>query len=84
MYTYEFMPSAFKKFTRLPKNIQSLIIKKLDYFVESNIPLSYAHRLINYELGEYRFRIGKYRVIFDVEGEKLIILDVDLRKDIYR
>lgn len=84
MYTYEFKPSAFKKLSRLPKNIQDRIIKKLDYFVNISDPLFYAHRLINHELGEYRFRIGNYRVIFDVIDQTLIILDVDHRKDIYR
>lgn len=84
MYTYEFKPAAFKKLERLPKDIQKMLLKKLDFFVESGTPLSFAHRLINYELGEYRFRIGDYRVIFDVVEEKLIILDVDHRKDIYR
>ena len=84
MYTYVFKPSALKKLSRLPKSTQVQIIKKLDYFVNSGQPLSFAHRLINYELGEYRFRIGVYRVIFDVKKEKLIILDVDHRKDIYK
>ena len=84
MYTYGFKPSALKKLSRLPKNIQERIIKKLDYFVNSDDPLSYAHRLINHELGEYRYRIGNYRVLFDVIDEALIILDVDYRKDIYR
>jgi mRNA interferase RelE/StbE len=84
MYTYEFKPSALKKISRFPKSVQQQIIKKLDYFIGSDEPLKYAHRLINYELGTYRFRIGDYRVVFDVEGEKLIILDIDHRKDIYR
>lgn len=84
MYTYEFKPAAFKKLKLFPKDIQKMIIKKLDYFTGSGTPLSFAHRLINYELGEYRFRIGDYRVIFDIVDEKIIILDVDHRKDIYR
>ncbi|MGA2315968.1 MAG: type II toxin-antitoxin system RelE/ParE family toxin [Thermodesulfobacteriota bacterium] len=27
-------------------------------------------------LGEYRFRIGDYRVIFDIEGNEIIVLRV--------
>jgi mRNA interferase RelE/StbE len=36
------------------------------------------------DLGSYRFRIGDYRVIFDVEGANLIVLRVGHRREIYR
>ncbi|MBC8254135.1 MAG: type II toxin-antitoxin system RelE/ParE family toxin [Ardenticatenia bacterium] len=36
------------------------------------------------KLGTYRFRVGDYRVIFDVEDDKVIILRVGHRRDIYR
>lgn len=31
----------------------------------------------------YRFRIGDYRVVFDVKGDTLIILTLGNRRDIY-
>ena len=43
-----------------------------------------ADHLINFELGQYRFRIGDYRVIFDKEEEKLIILTLGHRIEIYK
>jgi mRNA interferase RelE/StbE len=36
------------------------------------------------EIGTYRFRIGDYRVIFDLEGNDVIVLRVRHRKEIYR
>ena len=36
------------------------------------------------KLGEYRFRIGDYRVIFDTVKESIIILSIGHRKDIYQ
>jgi mRNA interferase RelE/StbE len=36
------------------------------------------------EIGTYRFRIGDYRVIFDLEGNDVIVLRVGHRKEIYR
>lgn len=33
-------------------------------------PLRYAEPLVNSSLGSFRFRIGDYRVIFDLEGER--------------
>ncbi len=36
------------------------------------------------ELGTYRFRMGDYRVIFDVDDNKIVVLRVGQRRDIYR
>jgi mRNA interferase RelE/StbE len=47
-------------------------------------PLSHAEPLTQSELGSYRFRIGDYRVVFDIEGDEMVILRIDHRRDIYR
>ncbi len=47
-------------------------------------PLEHSEKLIDPKIGTYRFRIGDYRVIFDIEGEDIVILRVGHRKDIYR
>lgn len=44
----------------------------------------YADKLSNFELGEFRFRIGNYRVIFDLDDSMVTILDVGHRREIYR
>ena len=41
-------------------------------------------QLIDSRIGEYRLRIGDYRVLFDLEGTTIIILRVQHRKDVYR
>jgi hypothetical protein len=38
--------------------------------------------LVNFEIASYRFRIGDYRVIFDVVDEKIIILTLGHRRKI--
>lgn len=81
---YRFTKQAVKEFSRLPKNYQKQILKKLDYFVNSSDPLRYAKKMVDTELGEYRFRIGDYRVIFDIEDSYLRILVVGHRREIYR
>ena len=50
--------------------------------------LRYKHELHKYsetlrdsKLGNYRFRIGDYRVIFDIEGSDIVILRVGHRRD---
>ncbi|MDO9579382.1 MAG: type II toxin-antitoxin system RelE/ParE family toxin [Bacteroidales bacterium] len=47
-------------------------------------PLQYAERLTNSELGGYRFRSGDYRVIFDIEGNDIVVLRAGHRKEIYK
>lgn len=84
MYSYEFKPQAVRDFKKLPKEVRKRIIKKLDYFISTEDPLVFADHLINYELSSYRFRIGDYRIIFDVIDEVLIILTLGHRREIYR
>ncbi len=47
-------------------------------------PFQYAERLTDSELGGYRFRIGDYRVIFDIEGNDIVVLRVGHRREIYK
>ncbi|NCS90056.1 MAG: hypothetical protein COZ25_02665 [Ignavibacteria bacterium CG_4_10_14_3_um_filter_37_18] len=35
-------------------------------------------------MGTFRFRIGDYRAIVDIEENKIIVLKVGHRKDIYK
>lgn len=84
MFDYQFTKTSLRHFKKLPKNIQLRIIEKLDYFVRQEDPLVFAEPLTQKQLGEYRFRIGDYRVVFDVEGKNLVIHDVDNSKNIYR
>ena len=84
MYQYEFKPQAVEDLKKLPKDIQKKIIKKLEYFLSANDPVAFADILINFSIGQYRFRIGDYRVIFDLEDSKIVILTLGHRKQIYR
>lgn len=81
---YVFKPSALKQLEKLPKDIQRRIVKKLDFYRLQYEPLKFAEPLTDLRLGSYRFRIGQYRVVFDVEDDKISVLLVGHRKDIYR
>ena len=52
-------------------------------FMSKN-PFHYAERLTDPHIGTYRFRIGDYRVIFDIAETSVIILRIGHRRDIYR
>ena len=48
------------------------------------IDKAYQKAIKDIELGQYRFRIGDYRVVFDIEKNRIIILALGHRRDIYR
>lgn len=84
MYTIIFRPQAEKEYKKLPRNMQIQIRDKLKYYLSTPDPLSYAAYLKDSSLGTFRFRVGDYRVIFDVEGDKIVILTLGHRREIYR
>lgn len=47
-------------------------------------PFKYAEKLTDPNLGTYRFRIGDYRVVFDVEGGDIVVLRVGHRRELYK
>ena len=47
-------------------------------------PLSQSKKLIDSRLGQYRYRIGNYRVIYDLNDNEIIILRIGHRREIYR
>ncbi|MDD5731771.1 MAG: type II toxin-antitoxin system RelE/ParE family toxin [Patescibacteria group bacterium] len=69
-------------------------IKKLDSLTRkrigkkllgySNHLFEHAIKLTDSKIGGYRFRIGDYRAVFDIKGNKIIVLKVRHRKDIYK
>lgn len=68
-----------KKLSPLVKKSIGKALLKL----ESN-PLLQAEKMIDPKLGNYRLRVGDYRVIFDIESYDIIVLRIGHRRDIYR
>jgi mRNA interferase RelE/StbE len=66
----------------IDKKPQYRIAMKLKEYAHE--PLKYAHKLINQKIGAYRFRIGDYRVVFDIDDEIIVILRIGHRQNIYR
>ena len=81
---YLFRRSAEKQLAKFDPDTQSAIVKKLEFFISSPNPLSFAKRLILFGAGQYRFRIGDYRVIFDMNKDTIIVHAVGHRREIYQ
>ena len=81
---YSFKSSALKELRKLPTDIQNRLVEKLDRYTETENPLRFADSIKDFRFGEYRFRIGDYRILFDVSGGHIVILKVGHRRDVYR
>jgi mRNA interferase RelE/StbE len=79
--------SAKKDLDKLPNTITKRIIEKVHLYIASPNPLTFAKRLTGNFEGYYRFRVGKYRVIFEQESAGyavlLLVLSVDKRDNAY-
>lgn len=81
-YKIFFTPFSNKQFMKLPKETQLRIKKALDRMRIR--PKSFAIKLVSLHL--YRFRVGDYRVIMEIDDTRIIILVVGIghRKVIYK
>lgn len=80
-YDIEFKPRAIKDLKVLAAHERSRIVAKVEG-LQHNLAGD-VKRLTNFT-PEYRLRVGDYRVLFEVEGEKLIIYRVMHRGEAYR
>jgi mRNA interferase RelE/StbE len=80
-FEIEFKPRAFKDLKALPKPTQRRIVAKIEGLAEDLI--GDVKRLTNFT-PEYRLRVGDYRVLFEVQGDKLTMYRILHRKDAYR
>lgn len=87
-YLVVYVKSAEKKLYSLEKHTAERIAKKIEYYSNTNDPLSEAKSLSGNMKGFYRYRVGDFRIIFSVDSEGTIriltILDIAHRKDVYR
>jgi len=83
MYEIIFSLLAQKKFGKLTKELQGRIVVSLKRIRIR--PERFVKKLVGYD-NLYRLRVGDYRVILEINGNKLIILIVTLglRKAIYK
>ena len=82
MYELIYSPSALKELEKLEQRIKERIIIALER-LRIRPESCDIKKLVG--ISGYRFRVGDYRVIFDLEKEKLFILIIKIghRKNIY-
>jgi mRNA interferase RelE/StbE len=86
MYELYFLTSAEKEFKKLEIVVQKKLKDKLKILCTNPDILKTNIKVLKGEYqGKFRLRVGKYRIIFKIEDEQLIIVIVSIghRKDIY-
>jgi mRNA interferase RelE/StbE len=73
---------AVKDIQSLDNNVRKRIGRALIRYRED--PMKKAEKLTDFAFGTYKFRIGDYRIIFDIEDKDIVILRVGHRREIYR
>ena len=83
-YSLLYKKQTVKDIKNLPTAIQKRLKIKLDWWLNQENPLQFAKHLTKPADAQYRFRVGDYRILFDVDGDAIILLHVQHRKDVYR
>ncbi len=81
-YNLVYTQRAAKDIRKLEAGVKQRIGRTLLRYQQD--PLKHAEKLTDFGLGAYRFRVGDYRVIFDIEDSDIVILRVGHRKEIYK
>jgi len=80
-YSIEFKPRAVRDLKALPRDQALRILEKIEAMRDGLA--GDVKRLTNFT-PEYRLRVGDYRVLFELEGEGVIIYRVLHRREVYR
>jgi mRNA interferase RelE/StbE len=86
MYRIVLTPHAAKDIKRLPKSVLARIDRAILKLENNPHRQSNIKYLRDIRLADFRFRIGDYRVLFDIDepNQTVVILSIGHRKDIYR
>lgn len=65
------------------RDAQERIASKMRFYASQKDPIKFAKRLIDSREGEFRFRVGDWRIFFDVKGNEIFILSIKHRSKAY-
>ncbi len=80
MYSVELMPRAIKDLKKLPIAEAKKVIDKIRNLEKG---LTGDIKKLTNHTPEYRLRIGDYRVLFEIEEQKILIYRIKHRKEAY-
>lgn len=85
-YTVEYTASAIKELKKLDKYTRKLIYAWIDKNLQGcENPRVHGKALTANRAGQWRYRVGDYRLIAEIEDENItiLVLNVGHRRDVY-
>ncbi len=85
-YRVVFSERAKKQVKKMDKHIAALIIGWLEKNIEGcENPRLHGKGLVENRSGEWRYRIGDYRIICEIQDEEVLVLVLEIghRREIY-
>ena len=82
----EYLPQVFKTLEKMDKFTKRIIIEWIEkHLVDCENPRIYGKPLSANRVGQWRYRVGDYRIIAKIEDDNLIILVIAIghRREIY-
>ena len=73
-------PKAIKDLQKLPPNIQTRILEKVE-FMKDDLQGDVKH--LTSFTPEYRLRVGDYRILFEIEDREIVIYRIRHRNTAY-
>jgi mRNA interferase RelE/StbE len=80
MYLVELMPKAIKDLKALPKSEAKKVVEKIRSLEKG---LSGDIKKLTNFTHEYRLRVGNYRVLFEIEEQRILVYRIKHRKEAY-
>lgn len=87
MYQVHYSKRAQKQIKKLDRGVQWLLFSWIDKNLDGTAnPRQHGKGLVGDRSNEWRYRIGDYRLICDIQDNKMIILalEVGRRKEVYK
>ncbi len=87
MWRLEFSKRADKQLSKMNPGVRRMIIAWLLKNVDGCAdPRAHGKGLVANRSGEWRYRVGDYRVLCEIQDERLVVLALEIghRRDVYR
>lgn len=82
----EFTKNADKVMRKLDKSIAARVFDELDAMAKLENPRSRGKALAGNLAGVWRYRVGDYRILCDIQDGRLVVIVVDVahRREVYK
>lgn len=86
-YTVEYTDLAYKNLKKLDKYTRKLILSWIHKnLVGCSNPCQHGKGLLGNKSEQWRYRVGDYRIICDIQDDKILVLVLEIghRREIYK